>query len=155
MIEIGALLLKSIAGCVAVSVDSGVYAVDVGGSVRPATAQELHDAAALLATARIKAERDRRKNAGTPAGGHVFHSDSESRIQQLGLVMMGSSMPAGIMWKTIGNGFVEMTPTLAGQIFTATATRDAQLFGVAEQHIAAAAASEYPLAYDYSTGWPA
>lgn len=103
----------------------------------------------------IKADRDRRKLAGTPVGAHVFHSDPDSRIQQIGLVMMGAALPAGIMWKTVGGAFVEMTPTLAGQIFQATAARDVALFAAAEAHIAAAAASADPLAYDFSAGWPA
>ena len=114
-----------------------------------------HPAALALATQRIKAERDRRKIAGTPVGAHVFHSDPDSRIQQIGLVMMGAALPAGIMWKTVGGAFVEMTPTLAGQIFQATAARDVALFAAAEAHIAAAAASDDPLAYDFTAGWPA
>lgn len=103
----------------------------------------------------IKADRDRRKSTGTPVGAHVFHSDPDSRIQQIGLVMMGAALPAGIMWKTVGGAFVEMTPTLAGQIFQANAARDVALFAAAEAHIAAAAASDDPLAYDFTAGWPA
>lgn len=114
-----------------------------------------HPAALALAAGRIKADRDRRKLAGTPVGAHVFHSDPDSRIQQIGLVMMGAALPAGIMWKTVGGAFVEMTPTLAGQIFQATAARDVALFAAAEAHIAAAAASDDPLAYDFTAGWPA
>jgi hypothetical protein len=114
-----------------------------------------HPAALAIVASRIKAERDRRKIAGTPVGAHVFHSDPDSRIQQIGLVMMGAALPAGIMWKTVGGAFVEMTPTLAGQIFQATAARDVALFAAAEAHIAAAAASADPLAYDFSAGWPA
>ena len=133
----------------------GAYSItEAGGATRPATSEEIHAAAVLYVAEQIKAERDRRKGAGCPVGGHVFHSDDSSRIQQLGLVMMGASLPAGIMWKTADNGFVEMTPTLAGQIFAAQATRDTMLFAVAQQHIAGAAAAANPLEYDYSTGWP-
>jgi len=114
-----------------------------------------HPAALALITQRIKAERDRRKLAGTPVGAHVFHSDPDSRIQQIGLVMMGAALPAGIMWKTVGGAFVEMTPALAGQIFQATAARDVALFAAAEAHIAAAAASDDPRVYDFTAGWPA
>lgn len=114
-----------------------------------------HPAALALVTQQIKAERDRRKIAGTPVGAHFFHSDPDSRIQQIGLVMMGASLPAGIQWKTLGGAFVEMTPQLAGQIFQATASRDVALFAAAEAHIAAAAASADPLAYDFTAGWPA
>ena len=114
-----------------------------------------HPAALALVTQRIKTDRDRRKLAGTPVGANIFHSDPDSRIQQIGLVMMGAALPAGIMWKTVGGDFVEMTPVLAGQIFQATAARDVALFAAAEAHIAAAAASDDPLAYDFSAGWPA
>lgn len=115
----------------------------------------IHPAVVAIVTQRIKADRDRRKLAGTPVGAHVFHSDPDSRIQQIGLVMMGAALPAGIQWKTVGGAFVEMTPTLAGQIFQATAARDVALFAAAEAHIAAATAAADPLAYDYSAGWPA
>lgn len=131
------------------------YRVDlVDGTSRQATQEETHAAASACVADQIKADRDRRKSAGTPVGPYVFHSDPDSRIQQLGLVMMGASIPAGIMWKTKGTGYVEMTPTLAQQIFGATATRDVALFSVADAHITAAAASDDPLSYDYSTGWP-
>lgn len=114
-------------------------------------------AAIAQVTERIKAERDRRRVAGCPVGAHVFHSDDSSRIQQIGLVMMGASMPAGIQWKTVGGSFVEMTPTLAGQVFAAQAARDMALFAAAEAHIAALDAlpdAAAVLAYDYSTSWP-
>ena len=111
-------------------------------------------AAVAIVTQRIKSERDRRKELGVAVGAHRFHSDDPSRIQQLGLVMMGASMPAGIKWKTMDGSFADMTPQLAQQIFAAQAARDMALFAVCEQHIAAAALADDPLAYDYSAGWP-
>lgn len=106
----------------------------------------------------IQAERDRRKEAGYLAAGHRFHSDPSSRIQQLGLVMMGANMPPGIQWKTLGGGFVPMTRALAGAIFQATAAADAALFAAAESHRAATEAMtdwQAIAAYDATTGWPA
>lgn len=103
----------------------------------------------------IKAERDRRKALGVLAAGNWFHSDADSRIQQLGLVLMGSTMPAGIQWKTMFGSFVEMTPALASQIFAATAALDQAIFSVAEGHRAAMEASPIPADYDFSGGWPA
>lgn len=142
-----------------VVVDKGGPVVEWLAGVELVTTQEIEAAwpstALATVTQRIKADRDRRKIAGTPVGAHVFHSDPDSRIQQIGLVMMGAALPAGIQWKTLGSAFVEMTPTLAGQIFQATAARDVALFAAAEAHIAAAAASADPLAYDFSAGWPA
>lgn len=102
----------------------------------------------------IKADRDRRKNLGVFADGNWFHSDSNSRIQQLALVIMGATMPAGIQWKTMGDTFVLMTPELAGKIFAATAALDQQLFACAELHRKAMAEAPTPSAYDFSTGWP-
>lgn len=105
-------------------------------------------------TERIKAERDRRRPLGVTVGAVKFHSDDTSRIQQLGLLMMGANMPAGLKWKVVGGAMVDMTPTLAQQVFAATAARDQALFAAAEAHIAAATASDDPAAYDYSAGWP-
>lgn len=106
----------------------------------------------------IKAERDKRKVSGVKVGSNWFHSDDSSRIQQLALVMMGASVPPGLMWKVLTLTpppvFVEMTPALAGQIFQATAASDAAIFGVAETHRLAMEASQEPENYDFSTGWP-
>ena len=102
----------------------------------------------------IKAERDRRKEGGTKVGASWFHSDSDSRIQQLGLVIMGAAIPAGLQWKTLDGSFVTMTQTLAGQIFGATAASDQAIFGKAEQHKAAMMASSAPEQYDFLAGWP-
>ncbi len=143
------------AGIGAADLGNGEYRIDLeDGTTRPATAEEIHAAAALYVAEQIKAERDRRKGAGCPVGGHIYHSDPDSRIQQIGLVMMGAAMPPGIMWKTAGSAFVEMTPTLAQQIFQAQAARDVALFSAAQAHIAAAMQAADPLTYDYSTGWP-
>lgn len=114
------------------------------------------DRAALETSAEtaIKADRDRRKDLGVFADGSWFHSDANSRIQQLALVIMGAGMPTGIQWKTMGGTFVLMTPELAGKIFAATAALDQQLFARAELHRKAMAESPTPSAYDFSTGWP-
>ena len=112
----------------------------------PATAEQIWP--------QINAERDRRKSLGVQADGNWFHSDADSRIQQLALVIMGAGMPTGIQWKTMGSTFVLMTPELAGKIFAATAALDQQLFARAELHRKAMAESPTPSAYDFSTGWP-
>lgn len=124
------------------------------GTSREVTNDEIRSAKIATVTEQIKADRDLRKGLGCTVGPHRFHSDDASRIQQLGLVMMGQSMPAGIRWKVMDGGYADMTPTLAAQIFQAQAARDMALFAVCEQHIAAAALADDPLAYDYSAGWP-
>lgn len=108
------------------------------------------------AWAEVQLLRSRYQNGGV----HIssidkwFHSDSQSRIQQLGLVMMGANMPAGIQWKTMDGSFIIMTPTVAGQIFNAVATLDMTAFAVAEQHRGAIMASSTPSTYNFSVGWP-
>ncbi len=104
--------------------------------------------------AAIKAERDRRKAGGYTVGGKWYHSDEGSRIQQLGLVLMGANIPAGLQWKTMDGSFVTMTQTLAGQIFSAAAVSDQAIFTRAELHKVAMEASVAPDAYDFSGGWP-
>ena len=102
----------------------------------------------------IKAERDRRKASGVRAGANWFHSDADSRIQQLALLVMGANVPP-VPWKTLDGSFVTMTPTLALQIFQATAASDMALFAASETHLAALKASASPDGYDFSAGWPA
>ena len=122
------------------------------------TAENLSVEAQDKAWTAIKLERDRRKQAGVKAGEHWYHSDTESRIQQMHLVMMGAGMPAGITWKTLSISgdpvFVEMTPTIALAISTNMAANDIAVHAVAEQHRAAMMASADPAQYDFSSGWP-
>ena len=102
----------------------------------------------------IKTERDRRtQNGGYLAAGKWFHSDTFSRTQQMALVMMGASIPAGLQWKTMDGSFVTMTQTLASQVFAAAAASDAVIFARAEQIKAAMEAD--PAAFDLAAhAWP-
>ena len=103
----------------------------------------------------IKAERDRRiQVGGYKVGTKWFHSDTFSRTQQMGLVMLGANIPANTPWKTMDGSTVVMTQTLAGQIFGTAAASDIAIFAAAETHKAAMEASADPAAYDFSTGWP-
>lgn len=103
----------------------------------------------------IQAERDRRKSAGVYVAGNWFHTDDTSRIQFLGLLMYGANMPNNIMWKTMSGNFVQMTPTLAQQIFGTIGAKDTLIFTVAETHRAQMTASSDPSSYNYLTGSPA
>ena len=102
----------------------------------------------------IKADRDKRiQTGGYQAAGKWFHSDTFSRTQQMGLVMMGAGIPNGLQWKTMDGSFVTMTQTLAGQVFAAAAASDAAIFARAEQIRAAMDAD--PAAFDLSAhAWP-
>ncbi len=104
----------------------------------------------------IKTERDKRtQQGGYKVGAKWYHSDTFSRSQQLGLVIMGANIPSGMQWKTLDGSFVVMTPTLAAQIFNAAAAQDQAIFSKAEEHRVAMEASADPAAYDFSGGWPA
>ena len=106
---------------------------------------------------RIKAERDRRKVLGVKVGQHWYHSDADSRIQQISLFVMGASVPP-IPWKTLTTTpppvFVTMTQTIAAGIFQNTAASDAAIFAAAETHRIAMEASPTPETYDFTGGWP-
>jgi hypothetical protein len=106
---------------------------------------------------RIQEERSRRQAGGVfiSSANKWFHSDQSSRIQQLGLVMMGANMPGNINWKTMDSSYIVMTPAIALSIFNASATLDMTAFGVAEQHRANMMASPTPGTYDFSGFWPA
>lgn len=107
----------------------------------------------------IKAERDRR----TLSGGYSvdvsgqpkwFHSDLLSRSQQIGLLLLGASIPPGLAWKTMDGSFVPMTQALAGAIFAAAAQQDQATFAAAEA--ARAVMEADPQAFDLAAiVWPA
>lgn len=103
----------------------------------------------------IKARREQIKSSGVKVGEKWFHTDDASRIQQIGLVMMGSAIPANLQWKTMDGSFVTMTQALATQVFHAVAGLDMQAFAAAETHREAMLATENPFEYDFSAGWPA
>lgn len=103
----------------------------------------------------IKAERDRRiQHGGYKVGEKWFHSDTFSRTQQMGLVMLGANVPANLQWKTMDGSFVAMTQALAGQVFAAAAASDVAIFGAAEAKRTAMEASADPASFDFAGGWP-
>lgn len=128
-----------------------------GETFTPAPPEPLPERQAA-AWERIKNERDRRKSLGVKVGDHWFHSDADSRIQQLSLFVMGASVPP-VQWKTLTLSpppvFVTMTQAIAAGIFQNTAASDAAVFAAAETHRIAMEASDTPESYDFSGGWPA
>lgn len=136
--------------------DWGAYQswVSEGGVPLPVEVPSL-EARRAAAWERIKAERERRRFNGVFVGGNWFHSNDTSRIQQLGLVIMGANIPPGTLWRTMDNTEVPMSPTLAGGIFQAVAMSDAAHFAAAKVHRAAMELAPDPDAYDFSAGWPA
>ena len=116
----------------------------------------------------IKAERDRRKAGGFKIGALWFHSDADSRIQNLGLkdkardqLAAGGAMADNltilgqpVKWKTMDGSLATITAQLAFDIVAAAGDLDARLFAIAETHRAAMEAAADPAAYDFSAGWP-
>jgi hypothetical protein len=102
----------------------------------------------------IKAYRDLRKTLGVKVGAYWFHSDDSSRIQQLGLVLLGANIPGTLLWKTMSGDFVQMNQSLAQAIFQTIANSDTAIFAVAEQHRQNVLNSNDPSNYNYKTGFP-
>lgn len=103
----------------------------------------------------IKSIRDNKiQTGGYKASNKWFHSDTVSRSQQIGLVLMGQNIPVGLMWKTMDGSFIEMTPTVAHSIFQAAANQDSVLFNHAELLRQQVDTSETPWEIDVETGWP-
>ena len=141
-----------------IDTNGNLYQGDLNGEDREATIDEISLWMKNAKWSAIKAERDRRKVGGVKVKvgttNKWFHSDDASRIQQMGLVMMGTNMPADLQWKTLDGSFVAMTPAIAGNVFAAAAASDQAIFAVAEGHKTAMEASADPSTYDFSTGWP-
>lgn len=106
------------------------------------------------AWSRIKERREAIKRGGVLVSGKWFHTDDASRVQQLGLVLMGASVPA-VSWKTLDGTSITMTAPIATGIFQAVAALDMAAHATAETNKAALLAAPDPDAYDFSAGWPA
>lgn len=105
--------------------------------------------------AKIKAERDRRmQQGGYLVNQHWFHSDPNSRSQQLGLALMGTSLPPGIKWKTMAGDYVEITPDLAAAIVSAAVASDVAIFSHATHLIGVVSEATDITTVDITTGWP-
>lgn len=107
---------------------------------------------------RIKTQRDSVTADYIVIDGNHFHSDANSRIQQLSLTKMGQTkqIPAGLMWQTKNNGLIELTNDIAAQFETVTMEHDMRLFANAQRHITAVEALadiRAVLDYDSSAGW--
>ena len=104
---------------------------------------------------RIKSIRDSKtQTGGYKVGTNWFHSDTFSRTQQLALKMEGENLATGVMWKTMDGTFIEMTPTLAQQIFSAAIAQDTALFSHAEYLQTLVNISPDPGSIDIDAGWP-
>ncbi|MDK9603504.1 DUF4376 domain-containing protein [Lelliottia wanjuensis] len=118
---------------------------------------DIKDVKAAKITA-IKAHRDLMTSDYIVIEGNHFHSDANSRIQQMSLTKMGQAkqIPANLMWQTKNNGLIPLTNEIAAQFEMVTMDHDMRLFANAQRHIAAVEAQTDLQAlqdYDYSAGW--
>lgn len=124
----------------------------------PAIAKSAEEIAADLSDRKaqkwldIKAERDGRKNGGVFVSAKWFHTDTESRIQWLGLVLLGANV-LPIEWKTMDGTFITMSPSLVSAVFQAIVSGDSADFANAEAHRLTMLESLTPESYDFSAGW--
>ena len=137
---------------------------DGTGAVRLRTATPFSRARKLAQlTEVIKAHRDERKNGGVFVAGYWFHTDTESRIQYLGLLERFSDAAddelitfngAALQWKTMSGAFTTLTRSLLARISAAIAELDVRLFACAESLIARAADEEDLSNFRWLEGWP-
>lgn len=109
----------------------------------------------------IKKLWDIKKYSGLKVGENWFHSDTDSRIQQIALNDLGDNIPEGLMWKilTVEGGLyaateIAMTKELAHQIFINTVLSDNALYRAAQNHREAMLLVDDPYSYDYTVNWP-
>lgn len=141
-------------------------------AISTAEADDLRKPNAARVWESIQDVRDRRKSGGikVAVGGcdKWFHSDTDSRIQHLGLkdkardlILAGAAMDdkltifdQPVKWKTMDGSFVDISAQIAFDIVAAVGDLDAKLFVIAEAHKAAMQLSADPSSYDFSAGWP-
>lgn len=81
-----------------------------------------------------------------------FHSDDDSRQQYIFMRTM-PEIPAGTLWKTMDNSFIEMSKALLDELSYALFAEEQHNFKNAELHRAKMLQAKKPLDYDFSTGW--
>ena len=112
----------------------------------------------VLKTNEIKKYRDNLTQlGGYKAQGKWFHSDTFSRSQQIGLVLLGANIPVGTTWKTMDGSFIEMNQQLANEVFISAAIQDATLFAHAEvliQQVLNLQTLQEVKDFDITQGWP-
>lgn len=81
----------------------------------------------------IKSHRDYVKNnGGCLVQGKWFHSDTESKQQQLTLKTLGEGIPVGLQWKTMDGSFITMSQGLASEVVSQQVLREFGVFKAAE-----------------------
>jgi len=115
-----------------------------------------------LQTAKSKEISDKRDdlhlNGGVLVGTDWYGTDAIRRTQWLGLMVLGSSIPAGVNLWTLNGTAVPLTQALVQQIFAAIVTNDAAQVQAAHNHDAAMLLLADPrqyVAHNDPATWPA
>jgi hypothetical protein len=136
------------------------YSEAVAAEMDMASLEKAHKLVLDLRWLDIQEERDRRKDGGFPVDNFWFHSDESSRSRYLTYLgkALEENIPTDMViragWKTMSGELIDMTVGLIKQIRDSGINIENGLFDSAVNHRAAMAASEDPLSYDFSQGWP-
>lgn len=107
---------------------------------------------------KIKAYRDNKlSTGGYPTASGWFHSDSEAQLNYEDLYKVKgllAQMPPNY-WKKMDGTFIVMTEAIVDSIFSSKIQQKTAIFTKAEEHRQLMMASNDPLNYNYTTGWPA
>lgn len=103
----------------------------------------------------IKAHRDNLyTNGGYKVGNDWFYSSDTAKVTQIGLLLMGSAIPAGTTIPLMDGRRATATNALAKQIFSAAAAQNEAISLASRTHKTALDSCEDPANYDFSGGWP-
>ena len=102
---------------------------------------------------RIKQYRDHLNLSGVTVGEYRFHTDTDSKLKYLALLLAPSSIPPDLQWKTMSGVFVRMTLLRLQQVFAAISTMETHNFAKAERHKSQMEQLAEPWTYDFSGGW--
>ncbi len=111
----------------------------------------------------IKAERDRRSEAGCRVAGQWFHNNLKSRTQWERMANRATTLVDAdpylvdgeqVAWKTMSGAYVPLTAGLIRQVVDAFEVQEVATFKAAETHRAKMEAAADPSAYDYAGDWP-
>lgn len=100
-------------------------------TVPPKAAPTLEKQKEALNT-RIKGERDRKYLDGVMVQSKWFHSDLESKQQQIALYTLGADLPVNVEWKTMDGSKILLTVELVAELFLAQISNNMAIFDKAE-----------------------
>ena len=104
---------------------------------------------------RIQQERERIRLGGILVSNKWFHTDNDSLIKYLSLLMAGTNIPPNIMWKTMDGSKQLMTTEIVRDIYNIAMIFDQTVFNHAETLKELMLVCEDPETFDVTLGWSA